>query len=132
MHTSTPTHTKTPNPQHTPGENNKSIQTRQNPGIRRFFQKTVKTGPHQVKHYPVCKNNIQLSLTKTITNDHVIQRYFAPHLHRVQSRGQPSQPQSQQLPPTCFKSYGRSSPHHPRNVPVTSRATHTRTYSHLQ
>ena len=43
------------NPQHTPGENNKSIQTHQNPGIRRFFQKTVKTGPHQVKHYPVCQ-----------------------------------------------------------------------------
>ena len=49
----TPKNTK--NPQHTPGENNKSIQTCQNTGIRRSFQKTVKTGSHQVKHYPVCQ-----------------------------------------------------------------------------
>lgn len=93
-----------------------------------FFSKTVKTGPHQVKHYPVCQNNIKLSLTKTITNDHVIQRYITPHLHRVQSRGQPSQPQSRRLSPTCFKSYGG----YPSSSQKRTRYQQSNTHKDLQ
>lgn len=119
---------KTPNPQHTPGENNKSIQTHQNPGIRRSFQKTVKTGPHQVKHYPVCQKQYPIITHENHNQRSCYTAVFCATPTRVQSRGQSSQPQPQRLSPTCFKSYGGS----PSSSQKRTRYQQSNTHKDLQ
>ena len=90
-----------------------------------FLSKTVKTGSHQGKQSPVRTKQYELIHHGHTQRQSCYTAVYSPHLRGC------SHADNHQDYPKRVSSHTGVTPHHPRNVPVTSGANHTRTYSQL-